>query len=234
MRIISFALWGNSPKYYIGALKNIQLARTIYPDWQVWLYLPGLPIHPIVEYIHGATKHGIDLSHVHLKLEPEGFEGWKGMFARFQAASDPECEVMLSRDCDSRLSKREKEAVDEWLASDKGFHIMRDHPWHGSKILGGMWGVKKGILPDMCKLMNEWNKEDRWQTDQDFLNAVVYPRVQSNSMVHDPFFEHKPFPSRRDGLSFVGQSFDENDLPVAEHQEALRRHLKGHGEVVRI
>ena len=41
---------------------------------------------------------------------------------------------MLSRDCDSRLNKREKLAVDELLKSDKNFHIMRDHPWHNTEM----------------------------------------------------------------------------------------------------
>ena len=29
-----------------------------------------------------------------------------------------------------------------WLKSDYPFHIMRDHPDHVNKILGGMWGAK--------------------------------------------------------------------------------------------
>ena len=38
--------------------------------------------------------------------------------------------TLLSRDTDSRIIPREKEAVNEWLASDRVFHIMRDHPAH--------------------------------------------------------------------------------------------------------
>ena len=38
-------------------------------------------------------------------------------------------------------SQRERDAVDEWIASNKTFHIMRDHIWHdGIEILAGMWG----------------------------------------------------------------------------------------------
>ena len=35
---------------------------------------------------------------------------------------------MVSRDLDSRVSPREVEAVREWLATSRTFHIMRDHP----------------------------------------------------------------------------------------------------------
>ena len=36
--------------------------------------------------------------------------------------------------------QRERDAVNEWLESNKTFHLMRDHPWHGSEINAGMWG----------------------------------------------------------------------------------------------
>ena len=51
-------------------------------------------------------------------------------------------DLILSRDLDSRFSDREQEAVRDWLNSNKKFHIMRDHPDHGTEILGGTWGCK--------------------------------------------------------------------------------------------
>ena len=50
---------------------------------------------------------------------------------------------MLSRDSDSLLNIREKKAVDEWIKSDKSFHIMRDHKYHKTRILAGMLPVSK-------------------------------------------------------------------------------------------
>ena len=41
-----------------------------------------------------------------------------------------------------RFGARERAAVTSWLKSDHPFHIMRDHPDHVNKILGGMWGAK--------------------------------------------------------------------------------------------
>ena len=82
-----------------------------------------------------------------------------GQFWRFYPASDRDVEIMLSRDCDSRLNQREKEAVNEWLNSSKSFHIMRDHPYHNTEILAGMWGVKNPILNDMQIMINEYLRE---------------------------------------------------------------------------
>ena len=32
-KIIAFSLWGDQPKYTVGAIKNADLAKEIYPDW---------------------------------------------------------------------------------------------------------------------------------------------------------------------------------------------------------
>ena len=32
-KVISFSLWGDNPKYTIGAIKNAELIDTIYPGW---------------------------------------------------------------------------------------------------------------------------------------------------------------------------------------------------------
>ncbi len=222
-KVISFSLWGNNPKYSIGMVRNAEIAAKLFPDWECWVHFPR----------HGefGPKEAFVLYDMpNVRMIPMHAEGnWKGMFWRFEPATNAAVEVMISRDCDSRLSPREKDAVDEWLASDRGFHIMRDHPWHGSQILGGMFGIKRDVLPDMLKLMLAWKKEDRWQTDQDFLNAIIYPRVVNNSMVHASFFKLEPhardFPTPRSGVSFVGQVFDENEVTVAEHLQALAKAL---------
>ena len=58
------------------------------------------------------------------------------MFWRF-LFDDSSVDIFIVRDVDSRINKEES-AVKEWLESDKLLHIMRDHPHHYYKILGGM------------------------------------------------------------------------------------------------
>ena len=48
----------------------------------------------------------------------------------------------MSRDLDGQFSEREQAAVQEWLQSNKAFHITRDHPAHKFPIPGGCWGCK--------------------------------------------------------------------------------------------
>jgi len=217
MKLITFSLWGQDPKYTLGALKNAELSKTIYPGWKCRFYL-GASVPKPIEY--DLQKH----DHVELVNRPE-WGDWRGMFWRFEPAGEEDVEVMISRDCDSRLNKRAALAVQEWLESDKTFHIMRDHPHHRFPVLGGMWGAKKGAIPDMKSMIDNWDDQDKYGTDYEFFAHSVIPKLNENDiMVHDPFFGGLPFPEPRDGLEFVGQVFDENDNTVLEHLEVLRKH----------
>ena len=213
-KVISFSLWGDNPTYCVGAIRNAELATTYYPDW-VCRYHVGSSTPN--EYISQLQL----LPNTEVVLKEELGE-WTGMFWRFLDASDPEIDVMISRDADSRLNHREAMAVEEWLESDKDFHIMRDHPYHATEILGGMWGVRNGILSDMETMIREYTKGDFWQVDQNFLREKIYPIVKDKSMVHDEFFEHNKFPTRREGNSFVGQAFNEDDKMLhPEHSKLV-------------
>ena len=209
MKVISFCLWGDNPKYCKGALKNLELARTIYPGWDCWFYTGwSMPREIGLEL---ATKGALVIRH------PLQHGDWRMMLDRFTAIEEPEVEVMISRDCDSRLSKREKVAVDEWLASDKGFHTIHDHFQHSVPILGGLFGIKKGVFSELGRHAREWaqSHESRWQCDQDFLTQVVWPVVQHDCMNHSEFHTNiwpgKPIPLPRSGREFIGATYDEND-----------------------
>lgn len=206
-KIISFSLWGDNPKYTVGALRNIKLAKEIYPGWLCKLYVADdVPPDITGQLIQDNTK---------VVRMPR--DGWNGMFWRFLVADSED--VVICRDTDSRLGYREKAAVDAWLASDKDFHIMRDHPYHATEILGGMWGVRNGLLVGLTKMIEEWDKkeyDDKYQVDQQFLKEVVYPLVSDKAMVHDEFFDKEPFPANakpRESSYFVGQVYDHLDQP---------------------
>ena len=217
-KIISFALWGNNPKYLIGAIKNAELAKVIYPEWIARFYVGTSVPKETLEKLFLNGSEVVDM----------GIPGdWTGMFWRFLPAGDPDVEAMISRDVDSRLSFRESEAVAAWFKSMKGFHIMRDHPCHATEILGGMWGVRGGMLRNMKQLIDEYNKGDFWQVDQNFLREKIYPLVKLNSCVHDEFFQHCSFPTARNQYEFVGDVFDENDKRHDEYWRLLKNYLEG-------
>jgi len=210
-KVISFSVWGVNPIYTIGALKNAQLAKDIYPEWECWFYCGKSIPKEILQQLKKYDNCKI------IEVNEQG--NWEGMFWRFLPADDSNI-TMISRDTDSRLNHREKRAVDEWLDSDKDFHIMRDHPYHKTEILGGMWGARNGIIKGIKQWMEDYKKGDFWQVDQNFLKKIIYPKITNNCCVHDEFFEQRPFPMAREGKSFIGEAFNEEDKPLnPEHRD---------------
>ena len=218
MKVISFSLWGDNPKYTVGAFKNAQLTNTIYKGWISRFYCASSVPADIISELKNIPNCEVIL------MEQDG---WQGLFWRFLAASDSQVSVMISRDTDSRLTLREKEAVDEWIDSDKKFHIMRDHPLHDCEILGGLWGVKAPFLHNMDRLIATYNKDVTKGTDQMFLREIIYPIVKDEAFVHDPFFEKKPFPSKRVGYQFVGEIYLNDGPSEGPYYHTLLKRYNG-------
>ena len=212
-KVVSFSLWGDRPRYTVGAIRNAELMPEYYPDWVARFYVDNTVPAPIVTQLRELGAEVV--------VMPHGGD-WRGLFWRFLAASDPTVDVMVSRDTDCRPSTREWAAVGEWLVSDKPFHIMRDHPRHHAAIMGGMWGVRAPLLRNMQQLLTKAAKADRYNIDQIFLREQIYPRVHSGAFVHDEFFEERPFPFPRQGDEFVGGGFNQHDEPFEQQMASLR------------
>lgn len=213
-KLISFSLWGNNPKYTIGALRNAELALEIYPDWKCKFFVG-------VDVPSDILSKLSDYDNVIISIK-EDKPGWESMFWRFETTCDNTVSHSIFRDTDSRLSYREKYAVDEWLSSDKTFHIMRDHPYHSFPILGGMWGFKHNLKYPMCELLDRFDKQNRYGTDYDFFIQKLYPLIGEDKIVHDEFFDNKPFPAKRKDKEFVGDVFDENDVRHPEFYRVIQ------------
>lgn len=210
-KIISFTLWGNNPKYTVGALENSKLQPIHFPDWTCRYYVDVSSVPPdIIKQLADTGSQIRTVAH----------GNWNNMFLRFLAAEDSP--VMISRDCDSRLSARDFSAVSEWLESDKAFHIIRDHPAHGASILGGMWGARYGILKNIRHMIADFlhrrgMESNYYQIDQQFLYECVFPLVQPYSFVHDSFIcnfgdkEHHRIKMERIDGDHIGSIFNEKN-----------------------
>ena len=215
MKIISFSLWGQNPKYTIGAIKNADLALKLYPDWVCRFYCANTVPNQIIDNLKNKSNTQV------VTVEETG--NWKFTVSRFLPMSE-DIEYMISRDTDSRISDREVQAVREWIDSGNSAHIMRDHPYHGGfPMLAGMFGIKGGIIKNVEALLKLMNVSEQYNYDQIFLGKYIYPFIQDDAMVHDEFFENKPFPTKRKNLEFVGEVFDENDNNVPQHTETLKK-----------
>ncbi|WPU98343.1 hypothetical protein SNE26_20165 [Mucilaginibacter sp. cycad4] len=215
---IAYSLWGDKAIYNTGMLRNIAQANTIYPGWQVVVYYDNTVPSQSLEQIRAAGAHPIDMT-----------GGIYGMFWRFLATDLPHCNRVIFRDSDSRLSERERLAVNEWIANDHAIHIMRDHPYHLDPvdhsphyILGGMWGIKGGLV-NMTTLIDHYaaKKELSYGSDQVFLNQI-YDLFRDSATIHDEFFSGLPFPQKRKGYRFVGERIDTDEKPAGDDWKAVR------------
>jgi len=209
-KVISFSLWGSQPVYIVGAVHNAALAKEIYPGWHCRFYVsndvPPATLERLAKFEH-VEIIGMD--------EPGS---WMGLFWRFYALDDDDVGVVIFRDTDSRLNKREKAAVDEWLASDKSFHIIRDSPLQHAAINGGVWGARAkipgGLRRHMILYLEQDNPRTRgYSSDQHFLGEIIYPIIAPDAMVHDEFLEGNPFPVTNDDGQFVGEKIDASGAP---------------------
>ena len=208
MKIVSFSLWGDDPKYCLGAIRNAELAPEIYPGWICKFYVGYTVPYEISDQLE-------QMDHVRVIHMSEPGD-WTSMFWRFYPAFFDDIDAFISRDCDSRITEREALAVNEWLSGPKLIHVMRDHPEHSTPIMGGMWGAKQGALPNLEEQIEEYVRGDFWQVDQNFLREIVWPANYHKVLAHDdwnrfPQAETKRFPSSRVADDFVGSIIGANN-----------------------
>lgn len=212
-KLITFSLWGDNPFYTEGACRNAELAQEIYPDWICRYYVAGKNTpQEVIDRLEAYPNTEV------VVMDEEGTPN--SMMWRFTACDDEDVECFISRDTDSRLSLREKEAVDEWMESDKKFHIMRDHPYHTAAVMGGMWGMKRGGIFGMKNKIENFIRggyhADKKGADQAFLWGLVWPLAMNDNLTHDPFYtENAAFPTpERDPnalVYFIGEAVREDD-----------------------
>ena len=209
MKYLSFSLWGDKPIYNVGAIRNSELWKEIYPDWQMVVYYDNtVPL----DTIERLESNGVET----IQMSEEIF----GCFWRFLISDRPDCDYAVFRDTDSRISIREKIAVDEWIESKKSVHIMRDHPYHGIPagndrlgILAGMWGIKGNVIPitEMIKKFT-LGKNNQYGIDQTFLKTI-YSIFENDKFTHDEFFENLPYPIKRENGRFIGERINIDESP---------------------
>lgn len=220
-KVISFSIYGDNPKYTTGLINNVLLAEYFYPGWNIYIYFNNtVPTKILNELSSNKLVKLFDMSNSNIP----------GMFWRFLVHDEENVELFIVRDSDSRLSLRESIAVHNWISSNKKLHIMRDHPHHTFKILGGMWGMRVSdiimseLVIEYLKNIGEVFSYDMREIDQSFLKDIIYKKYWYSSMIHAEYnryeFWSKKFPVERVFSHFVGEIFDESDVRT-DHYKLL-------------
>jgi hypothetical protein len=196
-QIISFSLFGTDPKYCQGAVRNAEAAPYLYPGWTCRFYVDAGVAKAVVEQL---LNRGAQV----IRMAPQWPAASHGTLWRFLVADDPGVRRWIVRDADSLLNIREATAVQEWLASDRHFHLMRDHFDHSELVLAGLWGGVHGALPPLPPVIGDFLASRpgvlNRTADQELLREVLWPTIRTSVLVHDSQFS---FGERRDFSPFA-------------------------------
>jgi hypothetical protein len=134
----SFSLYGSNKKYTEGMIVNARQISERFPTAITQIYIADDVPADIVARLLSVSN--VRLIHVQRAVDQQN------TFNRFLAIDDPDCDIMFSRDADSRIHDRDAACIEDFIASDKILHIIRDHPYHGTRIMAGMWGIRKSAF----------------------------------------------------------------------------------------
>jgi hypothetical protein len=224
---ISYSLWGDNKVYTYGLVENVLNNRRLLPEWTTRVHHNDTVPSNILEWL--KAQEDVQL------VRHEGSEcKASNMFWRFEDLFLKDA-VVLIRDADSRVSVREVRMVNEWLASDKDFHVIRDHQGHRVPILGGTMGCRNNCLEyigrptglrdvnapplefqEGLSFMREFVAQvppsrDMYNLDQIFLYHYVYPQVATRAMIHASHNAYEKFAKRVEpkDTGFVGEVVEE-------------------------
>ena len=213
---ISYSLWGDNKVYTYGMIENVLIAKEMYSEWIVRIHYNDTVPKKVIDWL--TKQSNVEMVH------HEGTDKLaSNMFWRFYDLFLPDT-VVIVRDADSRITQREVKFVNEWLESDKDFHIVRDADTNTCPIIGGAFGCKNNCLEYITvpsgsrnvnnpplnfipglELMELYIKQipeerDVYNVDQIFLYSYVYPFVVNKSMVHCSHNMYEPFAKKIDSV----------------------------------
>lgn len=201
--IITFSLWGNDPKYLIGAIKNALLLDSIYPNFRGLFFIDANIDKKIINRIANIKNIDVIISNTDIHGKHGAF--WR-FFPLFQQQYNGV--PILFRDVDSRLTIREYTETVKWLNSGKICHSIKDHPNdYQFTLMAGMWSIIGGKIELDYTSMLQWAKDLTYLTDQIYLANEVYPKI-ANSLYLSSMHDSGDFAQTRSNEHFIGQSYD--------------------------
>jgi GR25 family glycosyltransferase involved in LPS biosynthesis len=179
-KVISYCIYGNNIKYLNGLLKNITIINNKLPDFFIYIYC-GCDINQ--EIIDKCRSFN------NINLIQTDIQDSELMSYRMLPITYNDISICFSRDVDSPITDRDIWTMNDFINSNKLFHIVRDHYWHKNKIMGGIYGIKKELKINIYDEFNKWKKDNNitkfyYGTDERFLQEYLYPLIIPYALIH--------------------------------------------------
>jgi len=180
MKVVSFCIYGSNEKYCRGLLENINIIKNKLPNFNIFIYVGNDVPDNYIKLYSNYDK---------VKLIYTNRIGHDNMINRFFAIDEDNVELMIVRDADSRIHNRDLWCIYHFINSPFAAHTIRDHPDHQAKIMGGLWGLKKGLLNDKISYIysfynNNGSVINQMQHDQYFLKDIIYGLVKKYLIIY--------------------------------------------------
>lgn len=177
-KVISFCLYGSNIKYCQGLVENLKIINEKLPEFEAWIYISDDVPKKYTEQYNAYNN---------VKLLTINETGPLFRSYRFYPIDDENVELLFSRDADSRIEERDLWCMNEFINSNKTFHIIRDHHWHQARTEAGLFGIKCKL--GIEKLHKKWIKNNVEQAKKDngdciFLKDCLYNKVKDNALIH--------------------------------------------------
>jgi len=198
-------------KYFAGIRENLSLVKQLYPGYVMRLYYEAGPEVKTKLCRLACSEPSLDLCPANGVPKLGNATKVYPLLWRFLPAIDPQVDIFLSRDLDSRLNNREVAAVNQFLQSEKNIHIMRDHPAHEAVMMGGTWAAKvsstrnrfRKSFAELFKNGLAYINRFKGGWDQVALQRYVWPWAKKMALIHDSYTCKKfsytsPFPTKRE------------------------------------
>ncbi|CAF1385660.1 unnamed protein product [Rotaria sordida] len=217
-RIISLSIFGpkENPLFVDDKFSQfifplIDEAKLLFPTWTIRLYSDELTINRLDLKNLSQLATNIDICNVNqIPIIGNVGEYLSGKLWRFLPALDPMVDLVSSRDLDSPLLQREQIIIEQFINSSYLFLTMRDHPFHGIPILGGLWTSalyrNRLLFLRLFSILLDKNKVQQYSLvhDQKLLTELIWPRIKRQTLAFDSYTcqqfkegHQYPFPTQR-------------------------------------
>jgi len=159
-------------------IQNIQLINKHFPEWFIYVYVGSDVTQDMIDTLQSAHQVIVRFT---------GITGIINMIHRFFPIDEPDVDIMLVRDADSRVHSRDRWAIGRFLDSPYVAHTIRDHKEHKCRIMGGLWGIRKSAGVNIHEQYKLYEAKPEWRGmawDQDFLSSRIFPLVAPRLLAH--------------------------------------------------
>ena len=230
-KIISYTIFGPEEFYRKGLISNINIAKDLFSDFVVRVYADSsMPL----DFLRSLKGENIEL--VLKRLEYP----YHGLLWRFLPVSEPDL-LVLVRDCDQRLTERDRWVSDDFSSSIRNYFVLRDLPGCRSPIMAGGWGFKTtdGTI-EIEKLWCNWRRSQSllpggYLWDQGFLAEKVYPIVRKDLITYTEHVIYEgetdirriPIPRKIDSNISQNITFHLSDIDIMDDSKTISAHGAG-------